>query len=310
MDLSSDLSLEASGSRLLSESPIISSSHADLSISELSLSDRISSSSDKPFSLLARPSTPVQTRRSTADHDEEENPDDEAGEVTQKQIYADTDDAEDPEKHEQVERMRVKLREEKLQNDLFVLRKLNAAFSSFNEALEDVGSANEASTLRILSRISRQLVQTEGLLNKYMDILTKSEEFSRLIFDEEWEGADQDDMILQREFEERVERARKEAEERALAEQREKERVEKEAREKQAREERERLEREKAATRGTSSSGVRGVRGTRASNRGVRGAAPSTRGSTTSSRGQPSRATTASRSSGSARGTTRRGRET
>ncbi|KAJ3979694.1 hypothetical protein F5890DRAFT_1575924 [Lentinula detonsa] len=278
MDFSSDLSLDTYGSRLLSESPMLpstSSSQADLSISELSLSDRPSPSSSRPFSLLAQPvspSTPVQTH---LDNDD--------GETTQRQVTVDNDEQASAEEREQAKRTKAKLREDKLQSDTFALRKLNAAFSSFNEALDGVGDANE--------RISQQLSQTEGLLNKYMSILARSEEFSRLIFDEDWEGAEQDEMIIQREVEERIERERRESEERALAEQRERERLEREAKERQEREERERIERERkerAVSRG--GSGVRGVRGTRASTRGMRGSASSTmstRGSTTNnSRGQ------------------------
>ncbi|KAJ3913256.1 hypothetical protein F5877DRAFT_93267 [Lentinula edodes] len=283
MDYSSDFSLETNGSRLLSESPMLPSK---LSISERRPS---SSSSSRPFSLLARPvspSTPVQTRRSNPkevgdensnEHEDMED-DEDFGEITQKQITVDDEQAatSDSEEREQVIRTKAKLlREDKLQNDIFVLRKLNAAFSSFNEALEGVGDANE--------RISEQLSQTEALLNRYMMILAKSEEISRLIFDEDWEGAEQDEMILRREEEERIEKERREAEERALAEQRERERLEREAKELQERMGKERIERERkdhtASSRG--GSGVRGVRGTRASTRGMRGAGSSTRGSST-----------------------------
>ncbi|KAJ4002072.1 hypothetical protein F5050DRAFT_795593 [Lentinula boryana] len=270
MDFSSDLSLDTYGSRLLSESPMLPStlsSHADLSISELSLSDRPSPSSSKPFSLLARPaspSTPVQTHPSVSNEDDDPDLDNDDGETTQRQVTVDNDEQASTEEREQAKRTKAKLREDKLQSDTFALRKLNAAFSSFNEALDGVGDANE--------RISQQLSQTEGLLNKYMGILARSEEFSRLIFDEDWEGAEQDEMMIQREVEERLERERRESEERALAEQRERERLEREAKERQEREERERIERERkerAASRG--GSGVRGVRGTRASTRGMRG---------------------------------------
>jgi hypothetical protein len=75
----------------------------DLSISELSISNQTL----KPFSLLADP---------------------------------------DPESEEPVaqsQRLSAKAREEKLQSDIFVLRKLNASFELFNEALQDTGSANQ-----------------------------------------------------------------------------------------------------------------------------------------------------------------------
>jgi DASH complex subunit Duo1 len=41
-----------------------------------------------------------------------------------------------------------------------------------------------------LQRIAGQLEQTDALLNKYINVLAKSEEFSRLIFNENWMGAD------------------------------------------------------------------------------------------------------------------------
>ena len=81
----------------------------DLSISELSLSDQTL----KPFSLLATPEP-------EADPEESDEP------VAQ-----------------QSQRLSAKAREEKLQSDIFILRKLNASFQLFNEALQDTGSANQ-----------------------------------------------------------------------------------------------------------------------------------------------------------------------
>jgi hypothetical protein len=49
----------------------------------------------------------------------------------------------DPEELERIKRHTGKLRDEKLQNDAFVLKKLNAALISFNDALGDIGSQNE-----------------------------------------------------------------------------------------------------------------------------------------------------------------------
>lgn len=40
-------------------------------------------------------------------------------------------------------RQSAKAREEKLQSDVFILKKLNASFSAFNEALDATGSINE-----------------------------------------------------------------------------------------------------------------------------------------------------------------------
>lgn len=87
----------------------------DLSISELSLSDQTL----KPFSLLAPPAPP--------------EPD------------IDTEEPEEPEEpvSQQSQRQSAKAHEEKLQSDIFILRKLNASFELFNEALQDTGSANQ-----------------------------------------------------------------------------------------------------------------------------------------------------------------------
>jgi hypothetical protein len=39
-------------------------------------------------------------------------------------------------------------------------------------------------------RVAAQLEHTDALLNKYVSILSKSEEFARLILDEQWQGAE------------------------------------------------------------------------------------------------------------------------
>ncbi|KAK0485991.1 hypothetical protein IW261DRAFT_1453158 [Armillaria novae-zelandiae] len=229
---SSDLSLFASGSQLLSEQPLSSTGAGgeDLSASELSLSDQTIT-----FSKSRDPPTPPQEG---AIEDEDE-------------------DAES-------KRASDRTRENKLQSDLFILKKLNASMTLFNEALDNTGSANE--------RIARQLAQTDQLLNKYIKTLSRTEDFARLIFDDEWHGADADEDIIMQERREAEENARREAEERALAARRERERSERETQARYQQEEKERLERERAerlAARG----GIRGVRGTRASMRGMRGAA-------------------------------------
>jgi hypothetical protein len=135
---SSDLTLPASGSRLLSESPLPSAPHTghggnDLSLSELSLSDR-TEIFQKPFSLLARPepepSTP--TRKLGDDGCDNADGQDEGNERD--------------EDMERSKRHAAKLREEKLKSDIFILKKLNASFATFNEALENTGSANDVSS--------------------------------------------------------------------------------------------------------------------------------------------------------------------
>ncbi|KAH9042063.1 hypothetical protein EDB85DRAFT_1917656 [Lactarius pseudohatsudake] len=155
-------------------------------------------------------------------------------------------------------------REEKLRSDLFVLRQLNGAFAAYNDALRETQAGTES---------RKQLEQTDALLNKYINILSKSERVTQLIFDERWTGAEADEALLEEEIRAEEEKRRREEEERKLAAQREKERREKEELERALRDEAERLERErrdKIAPRSTS--GVRGVRGTRASMRARAGA--------------------------------------
>ncbi|KAF8630652.1 hypothetical protein AX15_002802 [Amanita polypyramis BW_CC] len=257
----SDFTLSpADGSHLLSDSPLLLSSVSsfsntgpggdDLSLSELSITDRPSACS-KPFTLLAEHHTQPGP---TDDNDTQDQSENEDSILLPEQ----TAKADDKTKRQARERQR----EEKLRSDLFILKKLNSAFALFHDALEESGSANE--------RVTAQLNQTDALLNKYIDFLSKSEEFSRLILDEQWFGGDADEELLERERREAREKARREAEERVLAERREREKREHEERERLEREEKERIERERQerlAARG----GIRGVRGTRASTRGTRG---------------------------------------
>lgn len=48
--------------------------------------------------------------------------------------------------------------------------------------------------------MAAQIVETDALLNKYINILSKSEEFSRLIFDEKWYGAEAVRIFMQSNF--------------------------------------------------------------------------------------------------------------
>ncbi|KAJ8591169.1 hypothetical protein M405DRAFT_873324 [Rhizopogon salebrosus TDB-379] len=246
---------DASGSQLLSESlpsPESFDLHsytgpggADLSLSELSISDKDTERfhfHDRPrFSLLAPAATtspsfsPDQSR--IAEEDEE---------------YGEGND----------EHSETKLREDKLQSDVFILKKLNASFALFNDALRSTQTATE--------QVATQLAQTDALLDRYVNMLGKSEAVAKLIFDERWEGAEADEESLQKERQEALEQARIEKE---RLEREEEERREAEQRARLAAEEAARIEAEgrtAAATkpprgRGTSiSSGVRGVRGTRA----------------------------------------------
>ncbi|KIK93576.1 hypothetical protein PAXRUDRAFT_828820 [Paxillus rubicundulus Ve08.2h10] len=233
---------------------------ADLSLSELSLSDKPYSRDGPRFSLLAPPPAPVriysidQSAITEDDKYEEEGdvgPDDEASvnDTVIGRVAAE------------------KAREERLQRDLFIIKQLNASFAVLNDALRATKSATE--------QVAEQLSQTDVLLDKYADILAKSESVTRLIFDERWEGADADEELLIKEREEALERARLEREQEAARREAE-ERARREADEAAQREAEERVKRETAAAaavakapargRGTGvvSSGVRGVRGTRA----------------------------------------------
>jgi hypothetical protein len=55
------------------------------------------------------------------------------------------DQVEKPENDEQTKRQAAKAREEKLQRDLFILKKLNTSFAAFNEVLKDTQTGTEAS---------------------------------------------------------------------------------------------------------------------------------------------------------------------
>ncbi|KAI0775653.1 hypothetical protein BD413DRAFT_602857 [Trametes elegans] len=302
----SNVQMPQSGSRLLSEpTPDISSCSSrtgpggdDLSLSELSLSERVEAKAARrrPFSLLAQPEEPDESAVADEDGEGEDGLD---ATMTQEEV-------------EKAKRLAAKTREEKLQHDLFVLKKLNSAFEIYKDALRESKSSTD--------RVAVQLQHTNALLDKYVRILGKSEKITKLLLDERWQGAEADEEQLDREEAEAAERARREEEERLLAEQRERERLERERREREERELRERLEREKAESAKTVSrgSGVRGVRGTRASMRGMRGASrvaaptPSTRGAprggtTTGNGGSGTRRSTVTAST-SGRGITTGGR--
>ena len=84
----------------------MATSSNDLSVSELSLTDQTL----KPFTLFSTPEPEIDTEEPLV---------------------------------QQSQRHSAKVREEKLQNDIFILRKLNASFELFNEALHDTDSANK-----------------------------------------------------------------------------------------------------------------------------------------------------------------------
>ena len=144
----SELDFERSGSRLLSESSLTTSSSSsslsrtgpggdDLSLSELSLSERPQPPpSRRPkFSLLAQP-LPQKSSACVEDSaicEEDADQGEEAGldhTMTQEDV-------------ERAKKLAVRTREEKLQHDLFILKKLNSAFEVYREALKEAKSGTE-----------------------------------------------------------------------------------------------------------------------------------------------------------------------
>lgn len=140
----SDIDMPASGSRLLSEAtPDISSSSSrtghggdDLSLSELSTGRPQSKSAHRrPFSLLAQPRSRDESAIVYEDAEEDEGGQDQT--MTQEEI-------------EKARKAAAKTREEKLQHDLFVLKKLNAAFEVYKDALRETKSSTDVSIHRAM----------------------------------------------------------------------------------------------------------------------------------------------------------------
>ena len=133
--------LSFAGSSILRQSPPFHpSTHtgpggADLSLSELYISDRSEDgTASKPFSLLPH-----------RDEHGKEKECDESGTVYLQDDHIDEEDEEDEVVADRGNRSLngARTREERLQHDLFVLRKLNASFSLYNDALKDTKSSTE-----------------------------------------------------------------------------------------------------------------------------------------------------------------------
>ena len=139
-DFSDDIHVPST-SRLMSESPMLpartstSYDDPDLSISELSISDR-TAMQNKPFSLLAQPFTQAQ------EGEDENGVLAGEGEEKEQGATSEGDEVDEEERQATVKKLVTRQREEKLQRDIAVLKKLNSAFTAFNNALDDVGSAN------------------------------------------------------------------------------------------------------------------------------------------------------------------------
>jgi len=160
---SPDINASHSGSRLLSlDSPAFPSDSSqsrtgaggdDLSISELSLSDP-DSILNKPFSLLAKfnpkpPPLPTTTTNYNEDPVTPTRANSKIGPAAEVQDVREVNEDEahggdGAEEDEEVVRQRAReKRDEKLKSDIVILKKLNAAFEQFHEALEETSSANE-----------------------------------------------------------------------------------------------------------------------------------------------------------------------
>lgn len=129
IDLSADLTALPTNhtARLLSESPLTGrSNHPDLSSSDL-------------LSVHDLP----QGDHSRSHAAEDEHDDDEVEES----LREGGDEGEDEDEEAQIRRARkaARTREEKLQNDLFLLKKLNSAFSLYTDALRATQSSTEVS---------------------------------------------------------------------------------------------------------------------------------------------------------------------
>lgn len=100
----------------------------------------------KPFSLLARvePDVKTPTRKPTA---HSASSPEGSGEPPEEHV--DHDEVDPDEARLQASAKR----QEKLQSDIFVLKKLNAAFESFNDTLEATGTANEVLSLTPATRL-------------------------------------------------------------------------------------------------------------------------------------------------------------
>lgn len=157
---SSDFTLPDSsnaGSRLLSEDLFAPSSSnqpvlADLSLSDLSLDDRskqnVGGIPRRPFSLLAKPFQKKPLFRATQNESAIVDEEEEVGEGEDQEEAEEDEGLNQTMTQEDLEARRrevAKTREEKLQNDLFVLRKLNGAFDVYKQALKDTKSSTEVS---------------------------------------------------------------------------------------------------------------------------------------------------------------------
>ena len=156
VDLSADFTAlpTSQTARLLSESPLIGrSGHPDLSSSDL---------------FSAHDSPQGDRSQSHAVDDEHED------EVEEGLPEGEEDEGEDEEAQIRRARKAARTREEKLQNDLFLLKKLNSAFSLYTDALRATQSSTEVGRYLTLT--------TSGLIDRsFLEIKGASERHERAI---------------------------------------------------------------------------------------------------------------------------------
>ena len=160
IDLSADLTALPTNhnARLLSESPLIGrSSHSDIHSSDLSIHDLPAGDRGEGQAV-------------NDEHEEDEVEEDLRGEGDQGEEEEEGDEDEEA----QIRRARkaARTREEKLQNDLFLLKKLNNAFSLYTDALRSTQSSTDVSPIfppKQRARFDRRLwdLEIEGAAEGY-----------------------------------------------------------------------------------------------------------------------------------------------
>jgi hypothetical protein len=142
-DSSFDLPSSASGSRLLSDSSHLPpASDADLSLSELSLNPAPETNHRRPFSIIPQrkheldhsfaDETVLADETALFEHDDEEHG----------VVDGATEDDEEARRS-----TAARTHEERLQHDIFMLRKMNATLEGFHEALKVTRKNREASPI-------------------------------------------------------------------------------------------------------------------------------------------------------------------
>jgi multidrug efflux pump subunit AcrB len=126
---------------------------ADLSLSELSIEDisAIQQQPQKPFSLFASSTTSRQASTSAVNHERQmsqtENGDKAYSEEEQHEVAASDEQQAEGTARQSARQSTTQSREEKLQSDLFVLRKLNTAFSQYIDAMKETKDLTEVRVL-------------------------------------------------------------------------------------------------------------------------------------------------------------------